>query len=250
MIIDAHIHLGEDVVFDEVNCEEDLITYYDRFGIDGGIIQPFIPRPYVSEHVKIHNRIATFCKATSPGKKFFGMASINPHFYPEDYDAEATRCVNELGFVAIKITPIAHACHPSSQDAYHVYEVCRRLNVPLMIHTGNGIPFADPTSVYQGAKDHPDVPVILAHAGSESFNQQARLLAKKLDNVFLEPSWCGTNAVKHMIEDVGCSKILFSSDNLDQIPVELAKYRQIVKNDDDLEKIMWRNANCIFRLGL
>lgn len=101
-----------------------------------------------------------------------------------------------------------------------------------------------------GAKDHPDVPVILAHAGSESFNQQARLLAMKLDNVFLEPSWCGTNAVKHMIADVGCSKIMFSSDNLDQIPVELAKYRQIVKNEDDLEDVMWRNANRIFRLGL
>ena len=119
-----------------------------------------------------------------------------------------------------------------------------------MIHTGNGVPFADPISVYWGAKDHPDVPVILAHAGSETFNQQARLLAEKLDNVYLEPSWCGTNAVKKMIASVGCSKILFSSDNLDQIPVELAKYRQIIKNEDDLEKVMWKNANDIFKLNL
>lgn len=250
MIIDAHVHLGEDVVFDEINMEEEIAEYYDKFQVDGGIIQPFIPRPYISEHVKIHNRIAAFCEKMAPKKKFFGMASINPHFFPEDYDGEAARCVRELGFVAIKITPIAHACHPSSKDAYHVYEVCRELKVPLMIHTGNGIPFADPTSVYWGAKDHPDVPVILAHAGSESFNQQARLLAMKLDNVFLEPSWCGTNAVKHMIADVGCSKIMFSSDNLDQIPVELAKYRQIIKNEDDMENVMWRNANRIFRLGL
>ena len=178
------------------------------------------------------------------------MASINPHFFPEDYYNEAKRCIKELGFVALKITPIAHACHPSSKDAYFVYECCREFKVPLMIHTGNGIPFADPTSVYQGAKDHPDVPVILAHAGSESFNQQARLLAAKLDNVFLEPSWCGTNAVKHMIEAVGCDKIMFSSDNFDQIPVELAKYRQIIKNEDDLEKVMWKNTARIFKLKL
>ena len=250
MIIDAHVHLGEDVVFDEVNREDEVLEYYRHFQIDGGIIQPFIPRPYVKDHQEIHNRIAAFCKKTAGEKKFFGMASINPHFYPEDYDVEAKRCVQELGFVALKITPIAHACHPSSRDAYHVYEVCRWLKVPLMIHTGNGIPFADPTSVYQGAKDHPDVEVILAHAGSESFHQQARLLAKKLDNVYLEPSWCGTNAVKHMIEEVGCGKILFSSDNLDQIPVELAKYRQIIKNEDDLEQVMWKNAARIFRLPL
>ena len=172
MIIDAHVHLGEDVVFDEVNTEEELIRYYDEFQIDGGIIQPFIPRPYIRDHQEIHNRIAKVCKELWPRKKFFGMASINPHFYPEDYDAEARRCVEELGFKAIKITPIAHACHPSSKDAYHVYEVCRELNVPLMIHTGNGIPFADPTSVYRGAKDHPDVTVILAHAGWESFHHR------------------------------------------------------------------------------
>ena len=250
MIIDAHVHLGKDVVFDEVNREDEVLEYYRRFEIDGGIIQPFIPRPYIKDHQEIHNRIAAFCKATSGEKKFFGMASINPHFYPEDYDAEAERCIKELGFVAIKITPIAHACHPSSKDAYHVYEVCRWLKVPLMIHTGNGIPFADPTSVYNGAKDHPDVEVILAHAGSESFHQQARLLAKKLDNVYLEPSWCGTNAVKHMIEEVGCSKILFSSDNLDQIPVELAKYRQVIHNEDDLELVMWKNSARIFHLPL
>ena len=33
MIIDAHVHLGEDVVFDEVNTEEELIKYYDEFEV-------------------------------------------------------------------------------------------------------------------------------------------------------------------------------------------------------------------------
>ena len=80
MIIDAHVHLGEDVVFDEVNTEEELIAYYDRFEIDGGIIQPFIPRPYIKDHQEIHDRIAAFCKKMQPKKKFFGMASINAHF--------------------------------------------------------------------------------------------------------------------------------------------------------------------------
>ena len=70
MIIDAHVHLGEDVVFDEVNTEEELIKYYDEFDIDGGIIQPFIPRPYLEDHRKIHDRIAKFCKEQWPRKNF------------------------------------------------------------------------------------------------------------------------------------------------------------------------------------
>ena len=87
-----------------------------------------------------------FCKEQWPVRNFSEWLLSIPIFYPEDYYEEARRCVQDLGFVALKITPIAHACHPSSKDAYYVYEVCRELKVPLMIHTGNGIPFADPTA--------------------------------------------------------------------------------------------------------
>jgi predicted TIM-barrel fold metal-dependent hydrolase len=95
------------------------------------------------------------------------MASINQHFRPADYDAEAIRCVREFGFVGIKITPIGHACHPSSRNALHVFEVCRDLGVPLMIHTGNGVPFSDPISVNKALGSFRDVTMVLAHAGSE-----------------------------------------------------------------------------------
>lgn len=45
-----------------------------------------------------------------PGKGlFYGMASINPHFKDEEVYDELKRCVKELGFVGVKITPIAHA---------------------------------------------------------------------------------------------------------------------------------------------
>lgn len=182
MIIDVHAHIGEDVVFDESLSEQELIDAYDLHQIDGGIVQPYLPRIYMSAHQKIHDRIFQLSK--SKEKRFWGMASINPHFTPEDYDQEAQRCIRELGFVAIKITPIGHAAHPSSKDALHVWEVCRSLGVPLMIHTGAGIPFSDPISVEKALSDFPDVTCVLAHAGSEMHNQQATYLAKKYDNVF------------------------------------------------------------------
>lgn len=121
MIIDIHAHLGEDVVFDEELTEEELISAYEKNGIDGGIVQPYLPRIYMEEHRKIHDRIYELTLYKK--KKFWGMASINPHFTPEDYDREAERCIHELGFVGIKITPIGHATHPSSKDALHVWEV-------------------------------------------------------------------------------------------------------------------------------
>jgi predicted TIM-barrel fold metal-dependent hydrolase len=118
MIIDVHAHIGEDVVFDEALTEQELIEAYERHHIDGGIVQPYLPRIYMEAHREIHDRIFQLTK--SEEKRFWGMASINPHFTPEDYDQEAKRCIEALGFVGIKITPIGHATHPSSKDALHV----------------------------------------------------------------------------------------------------------------------------------
>jgi predicted TIM-barrel fold metal-dependent hydrolase len=248
MIIDVHAHLGVDVVFDEEKSEEDLINAYKEYDITGGIVQPYLPRIYIEDHEAIHDRIYELTKSTE--KKFWGMASINPHFRPEDYDREATRCIKELGFVAIKITPIGHATHPSSKDALHVWEVCRKLNIPIMIHTGAGIPFSDPMSVDKALSMFKDVPCVLAHAGSEIHNQQATYLAKKYENVFLEPSWVGVLGVANMIKTVGTTKIMFSSDNTDNIPVEMAKYKSLIKNEDDLENVFYKNAVNVFKLKI
>jgi len=248
MILDVHIHLGEDVVFDEAVTEEELVDHCQIHGVSGGIVQPYLCRPYIEDTREIHDRIARFCR--SGNLMLWGMASINPHFRPEDYDAEARRCMEELGFVGIKITPIGHACHPSGKDALHVFEVCRALKVPLMIHTGNGVPFSDPISVQRAVEQFPDVPVVLAHAGSEMHNQQAIYLARIHDNVFLEPSWVGAIAVGNMLKTLGASKILFSSDNIYQIPVELAKYRSVIRDPEELSRVLYGNAVDIYGLDI
>lgn len=248
VIIDVHAHLGEDVVFDETLNESQLIDAYERNGVFGGIVQPYLPRPYIEDHRKIHDRIYELTKSAK--KRFWGMASINPHFTEQDYYDEAERCIKKLGFVGIKITPIGHATHPSSKDALFVWETCRKLGVPLMIHTGAGIPFADPISVVPALEKYPDVPCVLAHAGSEMHNQQATYIAAKFDNIFLEPSWVGVLGVQNMIKKVGCSRILFSSDNIYNIPVEMAKYRSLLKKEEDLERVFYKNAVEIYSLKI
>ncbi|WP_320129021.1 amidohydrolase family protein [uncultured Sphaerochaeta sp.] len=248
IIIDVHAHLGVDVVFDEELNEDQLIAAYQENGVFGGIVQPYLPRIYLEDHMAIHDRIFRLTQIESEKNHFWGMASINPHFREEDYVKEAVRCIKDLGFVGIKITPIGHATHPSSRDAMVVWETCRQLKVPLMIHTGAGIPFSDPISVAPALELYRDVPCVLAHAGSEMHNQQALYLAKKFDNVFLEPSWVGVLGVKKMIEQIGCSKILFSTDNIFNIPVEIAKYRSLIKNREDLDKVLYKNAILLYKL--
>ena len=246
-IIDAHIHLGKDCVFDEEQTESEIIKSFDTHNIHGGIVQPFIPRMYVEDTMAIHDRIKKFCDDNSG--RFYGMVSMNPHFTHEDYEKEATRCVKEMGFVAIKITPIAHACHPNKADARFVYETARKLNVPVMVHTGAGIPFSDPMSLAYVVEEYKDVTFVLAHAGSDMFCQQAIYLAKKHENVFLEPSWVAVINLKGMIKSLGCSKIMFSSDMLENLPVELAKYREAIQSEKDLEQVFCKTASSVFNIA-
>ena len=246
-ILDAHIHMGWDVVFDEGQSEEEILQVNNRLGVDCGIVQPFISRPYIKENQKIHDRIYHFTQKNKG--KYYGLASINPHFEPEEYFEEAARCINELGFVGLKITPIAHACHPASKDAYTVYETAKKLGVPVMVHTGAGAPFADPVQLLEPIKKYSDLKIIIAHAGLDMMNTQAIQLAKQFENAFLEPSWCSTVSLANMHRECGSKKIMFSSDTLNNVEAELTKYRCVFENKDDLEQVFYKTACDVFNIN-
>lgn len=40
MIIDSHMHLGEDLIFNTNDSEEDLLAYFEEWGIGGAWLQP------------------------------------------------------------------------------------------------------------------------------------------------------------------------------------------------------------------
>jgi predicted TIM-barrel fold metal-dependent hydrolase len=175
---------------------------------------------------------------------------MNPHHRPEDVEDEITRCVRQLGFVGVKISPIAHATHPSSKDAFTIYEIAEKLGVTVMIHTGSGTPFSDPMSCEKAIQSFPRVKFVLAHAGSNLMQTSAIYLAKTHDNVYLEPSWIPVINVSSMLKAVGSSKIMFSSDMAENVPMELLKYRLAVKNTEDLENIFSKTAIEVFSLKI
>jgi predicted TIM-barrel fold metal-dependent hydrolase len=246
MIIDTHTHLGFDVVFDYNVTENDLILGMEMYGVDISIVQPSIPRPYLEDHREYHDRIYQLCKA-HPGR-FYGMASINTHFRRNDYYDELKRCVYELGFVGAKITPIGHAAHPATLDSMHVYEMCAKLDIPVMIHTGEGMPFADPIACLPGIKAFPQIKFILAHAGSNLLFEQAFFIAKEYPNVYLEPSWLNVLNTRTIIDTLGAGRVMFSSDVPENIPVEIAKYKVAARTAENYEKALCGTAREVFKI--
>ena len=249
MIIDVHAHLGYDCVWDWTTTEQELLDCYNDHGIDGAVVQPLLNRPYIEDTVKIHDRIYKFCQ-DNPGR-FWGLVCINPHFRHEDYKKEAERCIEELGFVGLKINPQGHGVHPASEDGFFVFECAKNLNVPVMVHTGvEGMSWSDPVSLFPAVEKFDDVQIVLAHAGSDSFIQQALYLAKKFPNVYLEPSWINILNFRTVIEEIGAGKVMFSTDEPTNAAIELTKYRTIIKDKIALEQAFSGTAIKVFNLKI
>lgn len=114
----------------------------------------------------------------------------------------------------------------------------------MIVHTGLGATFA----VHPPALRHPRVRIILAHAVWGVYSAEAVVAPKVCPNVYLEPSWRPTYAVRQMIARFGADRVLFGSDHLDNLPVELVKYRSLGLEDDQLARVLGGTARKFFGL--
>ena len=248
MIVDAHAHLGIDRVFDEQRDEEEIIRTMDRYGIDATIVQSMFGHVDPDEIRQAHDRIYAFSKQHD--KRIFGMVTMTPYLKEEVFYDEAKRCVKELGFVGLKLHPAAQGVNPAAKVGQFVWEVCADLKIPIMVHTGSGIPFSLPALCIGRAKQFPDVSCVLAHCGMISFAGEAFLAADECENIYLDTSWTAPHHIAHMIHQYGAQRVMFAGDEAGNVPVELEKYRSIDLTDEEKWWSMGNTANQVFHLGL
>lgn len=244
IIVDAHAHLGTCNVFDLDVPFESLLGAMDANGVRTAMVQPF---PGCEDPVKLHDRIAEM-SAQYRGR-FFGVVSVNPHL-GDACLKEIKRCVKDLGFVGVKLHTIGHAVLPTSSDALKVFELANDLGVPVLVHTGTGIPFAQPSLCLPVARMYPDLKLILCHAGYAVFAAEATIVAKEASNIYLEPSWCTSVQLRRMIRELGSERVLLGSDLPDNLAPEIAKAKLIGLTDAELSNYLGGLAVRIFKLSL
>ena len=237
--LDVHAHLGKDVVFGHVITEENLLDGYKDTIVQGAIVQPSLPRFSLKANKEIHDRIFEFSKCDK--MKIWGMASIYPHFTQEEYREEAIRCVKELGFVGLKLTPIGHACDPESEDGMYAFSVAAELGVPMMVHTGSGIPFSSPMHILKAAKEYPELKIVVAHAGMGLMAREAVILAQICENVYLEPTWTGVADMGMIYKELGAEKMMFSSDHVNNVAVQYETIKTVVP-EKEMEQVLYKTA--------
>jgi hypothetical protein len=246
MIVDAHAHLGYDGIFDDDFTEADLVESQVRNGIDLTLVQPGTEHdlPGIKRQ---HDAIADLI-ARHPGR-FRGIANPNPHLPGTAYETEVERCVKELGFVGIKLHPFAHAVNPLGRHGRRVFGLAEALRVPVMVHTGAGIPWAAPSLLAPIADAHPGLRIILAHAGGSMLSGEAGLLAARYSNVFLEPSWVGGFQVRSWVRELGACRVMFGSDHADNAETEMTKFRSAGLSQDELGWALGGTAAAVFALA-
>lgn len=244
MIIDIHTHLGWDYTFDEDFSKKDLIDKLNYSGADIQIVQPGTCHDL--EDVKIqHNNIEKLCKEF-PGH-FFGMANPSPHLDSEKYSNEICRCIEELGFIAIKLNPLASGVIPGSKAGGKAFNAARKYSVPIMVHTGTGVPFSGPVNIIEIAKEYFDVKIILAHCGQIIFANEAEAVFNLCPNVYGDTSWTPGFVLKNWIKKYG-HRFMLGSDHADNLMTELTKIRTVGFTKEEEKSILEEISLDVFNI--
>lgn len=243
MILDSHMHLGEDVMFNTDDSEEDILAYMSENGIDAALLQTgILPRDPKAANQRLYALTQKY-----PGK-FWGAAVLSPYLPEDEYFAFMRWAVKELGFKALKLQQYGFCANSSSPQARKVFETARALNVPVILHTGNGVPAALPSLSIPIAKEYPDLTIVLAHSGGGMYGSEALIAAQTCENIYLETSWCTVLDLKSFVEKLGCQRLMFGTDVPLNAGVELAKYRALRLTDAQYEQCFSRTAMDVFSL--
>ncbi|MDQ6691308.1 MAG: amidohydrolase family protein [Candidatus Dormibacteraeota bacterium] len=243
MVIDTHQHLGRSRFSGHETDEVALLEGMASNGIDLALV---LPQATLGAARPEHDRIAQLA-ARNPGQ-IRGVASICPWIEEDAYIAEAFRCVRELGFVALKLDPNGHGVPLNNAVVERCFAAARELGVAVIVHTGTPVPNGLPSLAIPWARSFPTVPVVLAHAGFGVFAAEAMLAARSSENVFLEPSWCPVFQVREFHRELGPTRLMFGSDHVENMAVELMKWRSAGLSRAALETVLEQTPKAVFRL--
>jgi uncharacterized protein len=243
-VLDAHCHIGYSLASGVEITEAGLLAVLAAHGVDAAMV---MPQPHQGlEVVAIHDQIARFA-AANPGV-IHGMVNLSPRVPEADYRHEAIRCVRGHGFRALKLDPSVHALPPNHPRCEIIFATARELDVPVIVHTGLGVPNALPALAIPPALRYPDVTVVLAHAGFAVFAAEALVAAQVCPNIVLEPSWCASFQVADMVRQLGAARVMYGSDHPSNVASELAKLQALGLDDGQLAQVLGGTARRVFRV--
>ena len=183
-------------------------------------------------------------------ERFIGVASVDLR-EPVPAVRELRRCVNELGFKALRIVPWLWGLPPNDRHYYPLYAECVELRIPFCTQvghtgplrtseTGRPIPYLDDVAL-----DFPDLVIIAGHIGYP-WTEEMIALARKYPNIYIDTSaYTARRYPQPLLEYMrgrGRHKVLFGTNYPMLTP------KRCLQDLDALELFLGGNARRIFDL--
>ncbi|RKN41052.1 amidohydrolase family protein [Micromonospora endolithica] len=244
-LIDVHGHFGRSAATGYTADADALLAAMDRHGITTTLV---MPQPATARETseQVHAEIADAAARTP--QRIAGIVNIDPRLPEADYRRAAGVLLDEAGFVAVKIHTHGFQVAPDDPVCDKVFRLAADRGVPVMIHTGLGGPHTLPHRVLAPAGRYRQVPTVLCHAGFGAFCGEAIEAAIDRPNIYLEPSWCPAFSVRQMVRRLGAHRVMFGSDHIENIPVELAKFEAVRLTPAERRQVFAATAATVFPL--
>ena len=190
--------------------------------------------------------------------RFAGLAAV-PLSRPMEAVRELRRCVQELGFVGLRMLPWMWECPPTDRRFYPLYAACVELGVPFCTqvgHTGplrpsepgRPIPYID-----QIAIDFPELVIVGGHVGYP-WTEEMVAVARKHENVYIDTSAYTSRRlpdelIAYLRTRSGGEKVLFGSNYPMIAPADaLAGIERLGLDDAGRGRYLAGNAVRVFGL--
>ena len=260
-IIDIHAHVGSFEGYDlSIGT---LLENMDRFGIDMALVSN-IDGANVDGYTKNLSETATN-ETTAQivmqyPQKLRGLLWAKP--------GEGSPGILEVFlsderykgiFVGIKIHPEFNNFEADLPNAETYLELCEKYDIPAVYHSGGEGSNSDPQKIYEIAKRHPNVKIILYHTGFLGPHERAINIVKAAieygdADLYIETAQMDPEAVMKAVNELGADKVLFGTDATYYGKEHYEKYEALVNilksrlNEQDFQKIVRGNAQRLFKL--
>jgi predicted TIM-barrel fold metal-dependent hydrolase len=240
-IYDAHTHIGKGRHSGRQTSAAELLAKMDEYGVDRSVVIPF---PVVDDRRQAHDEIAGATHAYPD--RIAAVACLDPFMPRNDFHDELRRCVEELGFRALKLQPQYQPLNPISSRSEFFFEAALKYQLPIIVHTGTGAPFALPSLFIMPARKFPDLKVVLAHCGGNMFFAEAIVAATVCPNIFLELSSLMPHQVLEVLKHVPSSRLMIGSDMPENLETEMGKILSLDVPRGTKQDILFQTAHQLF----
>ena len=222
---------------------------------EGGVDRALISAWYAPGRVMISNDEVAAFVAEAPDR-LAGVGSVDIS-RPMDAVREIRRCVEELGFAAIRVLPWLWERPPTDPRFYPVYVACCELGVPYCTQIGHTGPLMSsevgrPIYLDRVALDFPELTIVAGHIG-HPWTDEAIAVATKHENVHIDTSAYTVRryppALVDYLRSNGRHKVLFGTNYPMITPAKCLEHLdQLGLDDETTAAFLGGNAQRVFGL--